>query len=158
LIGGFLSRPSQKFPIIFDNVIFKTFPYFLPNFILFLISIVGFVLCFIFLKETLNRDEMKEIKIISKDLNVESTEINVELDEISSEKLKESETKEEEIVTFTEEIKKSEEQDIQQEMLLKPTEIKIETKVCQDYQIFHKAIYALCCFVWDDWTHSNYVW
>jgi hypothetical protein len=97
-----------------------------------MISIVGFVLCFIFLKETLNRDKIKE-----KNPNPESVDLkpnepkeNVELNEVteSTEELKQKEEEtNEEIVAFSEEITNSEENEIQQEML-NPTEIKISLK------------------------------
>jgi MFS family permease len=51
LIGGFLSRPYDKIPFLFDNIVFRTFPYLIPNLIISLFAIVGFVLSYFYLLE-----------------------------------------------------------------------------------------------------------
>eukprot|EP01080_Neovahlkampfia_damariscottae_P006434 gene6434-10442_t len=66
LIGGFLSRPFNKIPILFDNFFFRTFPYVLPNMVLCFLSILGFTFSFFFLKETrFQTEEKSDIEEIS---------------------------------------------------------------------------------------------
>lgn len=55
LIGGFLSRPAQKFPLLFNNFIFTTFPYLLPNILLAGIAFIGFITGIFFLSESNQR-------------------------------------------------------------------------------------------------------
>jgi MFS family permease len=52
LIGGFLSRPQEKIPFLFDNWFFNMFPYCLPNLFISGISMVAGILGYFFLIET----------------------------------------------------------------------------------------------------------
>ncbi|THH20372.1 hypothetical protein EW146_g974 [Bondarzewia mesenterica] len=53
LIGGTFSNPAAKFPDLFDNTFFRTYPYFLPGFIAAAISFTGVIFGYFFLEETL---------------------------------------------------------------------------------------------------------
>ncbi|KAF8071615.1 member of major facilitator superfamily multidrug-resistance, DHA1 sub-family [Lyophyllum atratum] len=53
MIGGYLSRPSERFPDVFGQIEFlKSFPYFLPCIVPVLVTIVAWLVTFFFLKET----------------------------------------------------------------------------------------------------------
>ncbi|TFY82285.1 hypothetical protein EWM64_g1724 [Hericium alpestre] len=53
LIGGTFSNPASKFPILFDYVFLRNYPYFLPGFIAAITSTLGVIFGSIFLEETL---------------------------------------------------------------------------------------------------------
>ncbi|KAJ8592806.1 MFS general substrate transporter [Rhizopogon salebrosus TDB-379] len=53
LIGGSFSHPATKYPDIFGYQILKDYPYVLPCFISSVIAIIGVILGFVFLEETL---------------------------------------------------------------------------------------------------------
>jgi len=54
IIGGLLARPTQRFPDLFgDNVFLKEYPYFLPCAITATCSLIGWLVAFLFLKETI---------------------------------------------------------------------------------------------------------
>lgn len=74
IIGGFLSRPSEKFPLLFNNFIFNTFPYLLPNLIIALLSLVGLILGYFFLFES-NKEVLKK----SEKINEEKSENNQDI-------------------------------------------------------------------------------
>ena len=77
-----MSRPYTKIPIIFDNWFFKTFPYILPNLVLFFLSILCFTFSAIFLKETRFTKEEKKEELIEEISNViveEPEKINNEI-------------------------------------------------------------------------------
>jgi MFS family permease len=59
MIGGFLTRPAQKIPVIFNNWFFVTFPYCLPNLVLASISTIAAVLGYFFLIES-KTNQVKE--------------------------------------------------------------------------------------------------
>ncbi|KAJ7183235.1 member of major facilitator superfamily multidrug-resistance, DHA1 sub-family [Mycena filopes] len=53
VIGGFLAKPADRFPMIFgDNEFLKAYPYFLPCAIPATFSLVAWLVTFLFLKET----------------------------------------------------------------------------------------------------------
>ncbi|KNZ75358.1 putative peptide/nitrate transporter [Termitomyces sp. J132] len=53
LIGGSLSNPATKHPQFFNIPFLKTFPYFLPCFVSALLGLVGVILAYFYLDETL---------------------------------------------------------------------------------------------------------
>ncbi|KAN0136115.1 major facilitator superfamily [Lactarius tabidus] len=59
-IGGVLSRPQDRWPILFSHPFWGEYPYFLPCLATAAYAIVSFSLSAIFLKETLNRDPVFE--------------------------------------------------------------------------------------------------
>jgi len=55
-VGGFLSNPHEKFPVIFpENSLLHQFPFLLPCIASSLITLIGFVLGLVFLKETVHK-------------------------------------------------------------------------------------------------------
>ena len=53
ILGGFLSNPYEKYPSIFGSIEFlKQNPYFLPCLLSASVSLIGFVLAYIYLNET----------------------------------------------------------------------------------------------------------
>ena len=53
MIGGMLAQPAERFPFLFgDNVFLKQYPYFLPCAIAATISLIAWLVAFLFLKET----------------------------------------------------------------------------------------------------------
>jgi len=52
-IGGFLALPAQKYPRIFKDTIFETFPYFLPCFIGAVLTFICILLVMFYVDETL---------------------------------------------------------------------------------------------------------
>jgi MFS family permease len=56
LIGGFLALPAKRFPLLFNNWFFVTFPYALPNLVLTGVSLFTLVFGYFFLIETRNFD------------------------------------------------------------------------------------------------------
>lgn len=53
IIGGFLARPAERFPVLFGNNTFlRTYPYFLPCAVPATYSLLAWVVTLIFLKET----------------------------------------------------------------------------------------------------------
>ncbi|KAG6917789.1 hypothetical protein DXG01_001061 [Tephrocybe rancida] len=55
LVGGSFANPASRYPQIFDFQFFRINPYFLPSFIVALITVIGFVVNFIFLQETMKK-------------------------------------------------------------------------------------------------------
>ncbi|KAI9458027.1 MFS general substrate transporter [Russula earlei] len=53
LIGGTFSNPANAIPNLFGHHFFQTYPYFLPGFIAFVISLVAATFGYVFLEETL---------------------------------------------------------------------------------------------------------
>lgn len=54
MIGGTLSNPTAKFPF-FNYVFFRKYPYFLPCCVTAGFNVLGFILCYFFLNETLRK-------------------------------------------------------------------------------------------------------
>ncbi|KAF9453277.1 MFS general substrate transporter [Macrolepiota fuliginosa MF-IS2] len=53
MIGGSLSHPTEKYPLLFNYLFFKKYPYFLPCCVIACFSVLGFISCYFFLKEVL---------------------------------------------------------------------------------------------------------
>ncbi|KAH7929785.1 MFS general substrate transporter [Leucogyrophana mollusca] len=68
LIGGSFSHPASKYPELFGYEFLRNYPYFLPCFIAAVIAIVGVLLGFVFLEETLpsKRKQKNEKDAISR--------------------------------------------------------------------------------------------
>eukprot|EP01080_Neovahlkampfia_damariscottae_P007666 gene7666-12132_t len=81
LIGGFLSRPYERLPFLFDNIFFRTFPYCLPNLFLAFLSFFGFTLAFFFMKESRFKKEEKKEEIESVEVEKIDEEQDLELKE-----------------------------------------------------------------------------
>ncbi|KAI0242611.1 hypothetical protein L0F63_000276 [Massospora cicadina] len=57
-MGGFLTKPAENYPWLFGNIQFlKDYPYFLPCGLSSLFCAIGFVFAYIYLDETLERQE-----------------------------------------------------------------------------------------------------
>jgi MFS family permease len=62
-IGGMLSYPADKYPSLFGNIAFlQNYPFFLPCAVCSCFTLVGFILSFFFLEETLNRHRSSNVK------------------------------------------------------------------------------------------------
>ncbi|KAI8875548.1 MFS general substrate transporter [Backusella circina FSU 941] len=80
-LGGFLSEPVTKFPYLFTEGAWitdflKEYPYFLPCFVASVISIAGWVLSLIFLKETLvtkSNEPSEETPLLQEENNASSS-------------------------------------------------------------------------------------
>ncbi|KAI0811272.1 MFS general substrate transporter [Irpex lacteus] len=53
LLGGTFSNPAEKFPSLFDNHLFRTYPYLLPSLVAASIAFFGVIFGIFFLEETL---------------------------------------------------------------------------------------------------------
>ena len=51
-LGGALANPAPKYPWLFNNWFFRTFPWALPNLVAACFFCIGFVTCFLFLQVT----------------------------------------------------------------------------------------------------------
>ena len=58
MIGGLLAEPALQYPSVFQNTIFETFPFLLPNLLLSVFTVVGLCLCLVFLPETLGKTHL----------------------------------------------------------------------------------------------------
>lgn len=51
LLGGTFSNPAEKFPSLFDNHLFRTYPYLLPSLVAASIAFSGVIFGIFFLEE-----------------------------------------------------------------------------------------------------------
>ena len=90
-IGGYTSRPADQYPgsYVGNVVIFKQFPYLLPNLITAVVSFISLILIYLYLPETLRKPSSESgyemVSVKDKDNDEESENINLERERLVSE-------------------------------------------------------------------------
>eukprot|EP00604_Paraphysomonas_vestita_P004198 CAMPEP_0174822082 /NCGR_PEP_ID=MMETSP1107-20130205/13040_1 /TAXON_ID=36770 /ORGANISM="Paraphysomonas vestita, Strain GFlagA" /LENGTH=112 /DNA_ID=CAMNT_0016040067 /DNA_START=356 /DNA_END=691 /DNA_ORIENTATION=+ len=80
-IGGIFAQPSERFPgSILNNLMFRYFPFLLPNLVTSLLALISLILVYLYLPETFSGRQIP-VPVLEKDIEssneIQSTEIMV---------------------------------------------------------------------------------